>query len=341
MKTLTSPLTLIVPELNPSDPNPADTEHEQGAGRLPTRLTRLARLAGRGAVLKRQIEAGQGALQGAVLDALQLRDAAAKFPGAAVMRTGVTGERAIGFWLRAQPIHFAAGLDRLTTVLLHGAARMSAAERAALSPTLADHLESSGLQLHEGADGEWLLCSETPLQVQTVTPEFAAANPRAEILPHGRDAGGLRRVMTEMQMLLHDHPVNAARESRGMPALNAIWVHGEGMLSEVSGQALPEASGDDVYLRGIYRLHDRPVQPKAADAATLLSRIAGPTVAIIDPPDLQALETKWLAPLSRALLVGAISKLTVLFDEWRVDTDRAAMFKVWRRELQPANWAAC
>jgi hypothetical protein len=322
---------MIVPGLDP-----LSSQDEGGTGRLPG----LARLAGRGTVVKRQVEAGQDATHAAVLEALQLRDAAHQYPSAPVIRTGSTGERAVGFWLRAQPIHFAAGLDRLTTVPLQGAARMNAAERAALSPTLADHLQSAGIQLHEGADGEWLLHCEELLQVQTVTPAYAAANPRAEILPRGRDARGLRRLMTELQMLLHDHPVNAARERRGLPPLNAIWVHGEGMLSDVTPQTLPEASGDDVYLRGIYRLHDRAVQPKAADAATLLNRLAGPTVAIIDPPDLHSLDTQWLVPLGRALFGGAIARLTVLFDEWRIDADRASMFKLWRRPLPPANWAA-
>lgn len=304
------------------------------------RWSQLARLAGRGSVSKVQISAEQDPLHVAVLDALQLREAAGKYPSAAVIRTGLTGERASGFWLRAQPIHFAAGLDRLTTVPLQGAARMSVAERQALVPTLVDHLQSTGMQLHEGADGEWLLRSEEPLQVQTVTPEFAASNPHAEILPRGRDAGGLRRLMTEMQMLLHEHPVNTQRQARGLPALNAIWIHGEGILSDVTAESLPAASGDDVYLRGIYRLHDRPLQSQPVDAAALLSQVAGPTVAIVDVPDLETLESKWLAPLSRALLGGAIAKLTVVFDEWRVDTGRAAMFKLWRRELQPLQWAA-
>lgn len=218
---------------------------------------------------------------------------------------------------------------------------MSAAERAALSQTLVEHLQSTGIQLHDSADGEWLLCSEEPLQVQTVTPEFAAENPRAEILPRGRDAGGLRRLMTEMQMLLHEHPVNTQRQNRGLPALNAIWVHGEGMLSDVTARSLPAASGDDVYLRGLYRLHDQPVKSKPVDAATLLGQVAGPTVAIIDASDLDTLESNWLAPLSRALLRGTIAKLTVMFDDWRIDTDRAALFKLWRRELQPVKWGAC
>jgi hypothetical protein len=262
------------------------------------------------------------------------------YPSAAVIRTGIAGHRADGFWLRAQPIHLAAGLDRLTTVPLRGQLRMSVVERASLTPTLVDHLQSSGFELHDGADGEWLLRSEAPLQVQTVTPEFAAANPAEDILPRGRDAGGLRRLMTELQMLLHEHPVNTQRQLRGLPALNAIWVHGEGMLSDVKAMTLPAACGDDVYLRGIYRLHDQPIQPRPSDAATLLRQVSSSTVAVIDAIDAETLETQWLAPLSRALKSGAIARLSVVFDSWQVVAGRADLFKLWRRDLQPANWGA-
>jgi hypothetical protein len=157
-------------------------------------------------------------------------------------------------------------------------------------------------------------------------------------LPRGPDAGGLRRLMTELQMLLHEHPVNAQRQLRGWPALNAIWMHGEGMLSEVSAVALPAACGDDVYLRGIYSLHGQPVKPTATNATELLSQVSGPTVAVIDVTDPETLDEQWLAPLARALMSGAIAKLTVVFDSWQVVTHRADMFKLWRRDLQPANW---
>ncbi|MBL8266260.1 hypothetical protein [Steroidobacter sp.] len=331
LKTLTS-LTLLVPDLNPL---------REWEGTAVAQWSQLSRLAGRGAVSKRAIEPTHDPLQAAVLDALQLRDVADRYPSAPLIGTALKSPRAGGFWLRAQPIHFAAGLDRLTTVPLRGQARMSAAERETLSPTLVDHLQSTGFELFDGADGEWLLRSEAPLQVQTVCPEFAAANPGADILPRGRDAGGLRRLMTELQMLLHEHPVSARRQLRGLPTLNAIWLHGEGMLSDVTAQSLPQAWSDDVYLRGIYRLHEQPVNDRPADAAALLKQIAGPTVAMIDAADAETLETNWLAPLSRALMSGAISKLTVILDGWQVTADRAAMFKLWRRELPPARWAAC
>lgn len=329
-------LTLIVPDLNPMHAGNELAANGADSSRWPN----LARLAGRGSVAPRALDARSDSLHAAILDSLRVRDVADKYPSAAVMRTGATNERAIGFWLRVQPIHFIAGLDRITTVVLRGVARMNAEERSSLEPTFAEHLQATGFELHSMGD-EWLLRSASSLRLQTVTPEFAAANPHSDILPRGADAGAVRRLMTEMQMLLHEHPINARRQARGAPVINAVWVHGEGTLGDVSSVSFPAGYGEDPFLRGIYRLHDQAVGAKPADAKALLSQLRGPAVAVIDAPSLDSLETHWLAPLSRALLSGAISKLTVMFDEWQVTTERADLFKLWRRERSPMEWAAC
>jgi hypothetical protein len=326
-------LALIAPHLNPL----LEGGSSDGVAQWPN----LARLAGRGSIAKRTIDTKLEPLHGAVIESIGFRGASDHYPSAAVIRTGASGERATGFWLRAQPIHFAAGLDRLTTVVLRGAARMNEEERTLLEPIFIEHLQSSGLQLHHASNDEWLLRSDVSLQLQTVSPEFAAANPRAEILPRGPDAGALRRLMTEMQMLLHEHPVNARRQARGLPVINAIWIHGEGMLGDIAPASLPEAWGEDLYLRGIYRLHDKPVKAQPADATTLVSQLQGASVAVIEVPDLHALEAQWLAPMTRALRGGAIAKLTLMLDEWQVTADRAAMFKLWRRERPPMEWSTC
>lgn len=291
--------------------------------------------------MPRPVDAKLGSLDGAVLDSLGLRQSADNYPRAAVMHTGATGERATGFWLRAQPIHFAAGLDRLTTVVLQGNGRMTAQESTILGSLLSEHLQSAGFELHHTAHDEWLLRSERPLQLRTVTPEFAAANPRGEILPQGSDAGALRRLMTELQMLLHEHPLNAQREARGAPAINAVWIHGEGILSDVAAVSLPEAFGEDVYLQGVYRLHGKAVKSLPAEPHALLSQVHGPTVVVVAVPDLDVLEAQWLAAVSRALLTGAIAKLDLFLEGWRVTADRASLFKFWRRELPPTEWAGC
>ncbi len=49
-------------------------------------------------------------------------------------------------------------------------------------------------------------------------------------LPRGDDALAWHRVMNEAQMIMHAHPVTAAREARGAPPANSIWLWGGGTL---------------------------------------------------------------------------------------------------------------
>jgi hypothetical protein len=51
-------------------------------------------------------------------------------------------------------------------------------------------------------------------------------------MPSAAQAGGLIRLVSEMQMLLYTHPINEARERRGALAVNAIWFSGTGALPE-------------------------------------------------------------------------------------------------------------
>ncbi|WP_396434490.1 hypothetical protein [Limnohabitans sp.] len=68
--------------------------------------------------------------------------------------------------------------------------------------------------------------------VQLWTSEQAAARP-------------LQRLQSEMQMLLYNHPVNDARESRRQHTVNAFWLHGAGVLAASSPVARQSAHMPD------------------------------------------------------------------------------------------------
>ena len=53
--------------------------------------------------------------------------------------------------------------------------------------------------------------SQRALDVQTSPPETPRRARLEQAMPQGRDAPALRRLMTELQMLLHEHPVNVER----------------------------------------------------------------------------------------------------------------------------------
>jgi hypothetical protein len=330
---MTKALTLIAPEIAPA--------WRQAIAERSSRWPHLARLGGRGSI--RGLPPASDGLrvwQIALLNSLGIDDRA-QYPSAAVTRTGDIAEPARDFWLHLQPMHFMAGLDRLTAVVLHGSTGVARAELAELEPTIAAHLRAGGMQLVTTARGDWLLHSERALDVKVETPETAASTPLEQAMPRGRDAPELRRLMTELQMLLHEHPVNVERARRGVPEINAVWLHGAGEIRGLQRYALPQAFGDDLYLRGIYRLNDSDVTAAPPDAQALLARLRSRAVAVVAADDIDVLEAAWIAPLSRALAAGALARLEVVIDRCAVTVARRSLLKFWRSQRAPAEWAAC
>lgn len=345
-----------------------------GQGELLRRWPSLARLAGRGSLALRwdrhDPRADLRPWQRGLLSALDLPPEL--FPSAPVSAAGCIGtlageadsERG-GVWLHAEPVHFVAGMNRLTFLGLEGAARVTGAERAALQSLLADHLQASGLALRVCDD--WLIHSPRPVSVQTSCPDAAAANELEEVMPRGADASRLRRLMTELQMLLHEHPVNQARARRDLPAINSIWLWGAGAMPLARGSAtpLPVALGQSAFLRGLYQLQSqecqspqagaRAVQPVPGDGSDLAAVAAPRVVAVIESGDLRggdleaagdelaevdALEQRWLAPLARALAAGKLGRLDLVLDGWHCDVSRGHLRRFWRKSLPPARWPA-
>ncbi len=330
---MTKSLTLIAPAVAPA--------WRQAIAERDARWPYLARLSGRGAIrASPSPHDGLRAWQIALLDALGINDYA-QYPSAAVTRSGDAGQPARDFWLHLQPMHFAAGLDRLTAVVLHGSTGVSRAELAELEPTIGAHLRAAGLQLVTTAQDDWLVRSDRALDVQTVTPETAASIPLEQAMPRGRDAPALRRLLTELQMLLHEHPVNVERLRRGLPEINAVWLHGAGAIGELQRYALPQAFGDDLYLRGIYRLNEGEVTAAPVDAQALLARLQSRAVAVVAADDVDVLEAAWIAPLARALAAGSLARLEIVIDRWDVTVARHSLLKFWRRPRAPAEWTAC
>lgn len=117
-----------------------------------------------------------------------------------------------------------------------------------------------------------------------------------------------RRTLNEIQMLFHDHPVNQAREARGEPAINSVWIWGEGEPESLPPRANKIVSANPL-ARGIAQLAgstacDTPAQFHAGllDDETLidLASLAAPLLALdVDAAraELARLERDWFAPI--------------------------------------------
>src|SRR5256714_9673463 len=143
------------------------------------------------------------------------------------------------YWMRADPVHLQVGRDSLG--LADSAAfQVSRSESEALVDALNRHFGQTML-FQPLRPARWDLRLEKAPDVQTTPAAAARGGAIDEKLPSGPDAMRFHALMNEAQMLLHEHPVNAEREARGVPALNSIWFWGGGVIA--AAKARPFSAG--------------------------------------------------------------------------------------------------
>jgi len=235
-------------------------------------------------------------------------------------------------------VHLAAGLNEVTLVPLRGANALTAEESGALAEVLRSHLADSDLKLHDIGQA-WLVESSSSWDVDTVTAEFARTHEWNDSLPQGKEAGKLRRLMTELQMLLHEHLVNQRRNARGMPAANAVWFWGNGTVTPTADLQRAACAGRNDFLRGLCRLHGWRHSDDATAAALMAQCDQAPlVVGVVAARSLQELEAQWLAPLVEGLQRNRFANLRLILDEWELTIDRWQLKAFWRRDRPVETW---
>jgi hypothetical protein len=147
---------------------------------------------------------------------------------------GVAGD---AYWLRADPVHLRVMRDRIVLADSESL-ELSRQEADALSASIGGHFgtELSPLSLHPQ---RWYLRFPTAPRLVTTPLSMAAGRDIEPLLPQGPDAMRFRALSNELQMLLHAHPVNQAREARGELAVNSLWLWGGGHLPACPGLPSP------------------------------------------------------------------------------------------------------
>ena len=127
----------------------------------------------------------------------------------------------------ATPLHAALGLTDLIP-LDPANVPLTDDESRALCEAADAHLRVEGVRLAFVNANSWAVTCAREISALTERPEWLIGEPLRPNLPRGNDARLLERWMNELQMLLFADPVNAAREARGLPPINVIWLWGFG-----------------------------------------------------------------------------------------------------------------
>jgi hypothetical protein len=308
--------------------------------------TALPRLAALETILARgdRAEGGDGApiaTLAAALPALAGADGIAPGP---LSRLADTGLRDGEWWARADPVHLAPVRDHLR---LFAVDALTMDESQALAEACSALLEQHGLTLDAPTPERWYLRSPHALDFAARDTARLAGRDLFPFLPTGPDGAFVRRLLTELQMSLHDHPVNRARERAGRLHVNSVWLWGGGTLDEpvsarvaATAGGLPSLSSDDAVLRGLWRLAGADVAPLPGPLDAVTSRVIATrafenVASVADAAGcverLQNVDAEWLQPALAGLRSNAIERVRLAPGRGIWSLHRRGLMRWWRR----------
>jgi hypothetical protein len=269
-------------------------------------------------------------------------------PAGALTVLGAGADPGAAAWLRADPVHLQLLRDR-AVVVPGEALRISHEEAQSLVAFLNAHF-ADRLEIRAAAPARWSARLPAPLDAPG-QPALEAAGTAAAPARQG-DA-----LLTELQMALHEHPVNEAREARGEPAINSLWLWGSGVAPGAASAPWQSVTADDPVVRGLARaakVRCREATPGTAwlerapeeGRHLVVLDTLRPAAAFSDGPAfsaaLEALEREWFAPLLSALRSKRIGMLTVHAPDGErslsVETVGGDLRRIWRRPRAIASW---
>lgn len=158
-----------------------------------------------------------------------------------------------GEWLRADPVYLQP--DRHQAVLLASEAlALQADECAALLETINAHFAVDGRRLQAPHPQRWYIQLQETDSIRTTPLPQVMGQGVNQYLPQGKQRQQWHGWLNELQMLLHQHPVNQQRAQAGKLPVNSVWLWGEGRMPSVVTSNFDQVYGDDILLAALAQL---------------------------------------------------------------------------------------
>jgi len=244
---------------------------------------------------------------------------------------GQTGDRPTAWIAAADPVYLEPRLDHLCMHVL-GRRTLPPSDLDPLvnhlQRTVADGTPFAFARVRSGV----YLSSMSPVATASVSPQAVDGRKPNEFLPQGPGADEHRKLASEIEMALHEHPVNLERNERGLPPINSLWIWGGGHAPDVVSDLHPPLFADDALLKGYWDSKKALAEPWPGDFAGCLDVAESGFVAVAPGvDDTESLEY-WLRELKANLGKGRLSSLTILFRDGVVARIRRVhAARIWRR----------
>ncbi len=317
-------LVLVVPDLLWGNPGPF---HPAANLRLPA-LERLLARAQSPSQSADIVEGNPGhyGLLTTLFQLFQVQLNSGELPVAAVTYGLDSGDSQPGWWMRADPVHLRADIDRLR-IFDQRLLGLTPGEAHRLVAELAPLYQASGARLVAFHPERWYLHLPTPPRLGTSPLPAIHGRDVRPYLPTGPDGRIWQIRLNEGQMQLHTSAVNVERERRGLLTVNSLWFWGEGYTPTLPTSPFSQVWSHHPLARGLGRLSGTPTQGCPVDGEDWLTRgdSSGCHLVVLDnlldlpeigeyeswANNLVKLEQSWFDPLLTALGRQGFSKITL------------------------------
>jgi len=254
-----------------------------------------------------------------------------------------------GYWFRVDPVHLNVQPNRM---IVQTNVQPTAAEAAQICHSLNVHFEQDDWQFFAPTPNRWYLrVPEIPdLKTHNIF-EVDGCDAR-QFQPRGKAVLYWNAQLTELQMLLSNHPANLQIEARGGLPINSVWWWGGGRRADTSnGSEYSQVAGGGELLAALATWSG--VAPTSFSAAL----VGDATLWVWDGLALAArcgdvmawrqslieFEQQCMVPAWAALARGEVQQLRLDVLQHNAITrfylSRWSIYKWWRRALPIARWA--
>lgn len=254
------------------------------------------------------------------------------WPVAAVTRQRDAGDASASAWLRADPAYVRPDINGARLLAYGRALALTREEVDELLHPLRPLFGDAGFPIDAPTTSHWYLRLPREARLPPFNgPDEALGADLFEHLPEGPEGRRWRALLSEAQVVLHNHPVNAQRAAAGKPPVNSLWFWGGSALPDHVTTTYTAIFSDDDAFQAF------AVAAKASAAALPQRYAAAGDKCLFDlrrSRDLTPLQSQWIEPLLRDLRAGAVDAIVVDFADGAMFTLRANQrWRFWRRPM--------
>jgi hypothetical protein len=255
------------------------------------------------------------------------------WPVAAATRQAERGDAAGALWLRADPAYVRPDINGARLLALGDALQLDERAAESLLRALRPIFGDLGAPIEASTPGRWHVRLQPGAPLPPFTdPGQALGADLFDHLPAGDAGRRWRTLLSEAQVTLHAHPLNAERAAKGMVPVNSVWFWGAGPLPDHVTTPWSAVFSDDEAVSAFASL--AKVRAVPVPRAWTGVDSGAPAFDLRRVRTLDALCAHWIAPAFADVRAKRLAQLDLVDEHGATFVLRRSQWlRFWRRPL--------